>query len=140
MSNDLLKKLNHPTSELYKKLDDLEVNKPYLIASFTKFEKTKYGPAILATIHDKSDTLSSVFLPKRFVNSFDDEDIFDYKDGDLVLIYKGIQNNMNVIQFESSHQEVVEEQEEEEEEEEEPPKKKKPKKTRKTRINNNNEE
>ncbi|XP_073972898.1 uncharacterized protein [Rhodnius prolixus] len=135
MGNDLLKKLNHPTSELYKKLGDLEVNKPYLIASFTKFEKTKYGPAILATIHDKSDTLSSVFLPKRFVNSFDYEDIFDYKDGDLVLIYKGIQNNINVIQFESSHQEVVEE-----EEEEEPPKKKKPKKTRKTRINNNNNE
>uniref|UniRef100_T1HT98 Uncharacterized protein n=1 Tax=Rhodnius prolixus TaxID=13249 RepID=T1HT98_RHOPR len=99
MSDELLKKLQHPSTShnrTYKKVSELEVDRPYLISSFARVEKTKFGPAIVVQIRDIDDTTSWIFLPRRYTSSITDQDIQHYMDGDLSLIYKGISKTASV--------------------------------------------
>ena len=63
---------------------------------------TKYGPSVIAYITKEGDDLYKVYLPKKFVTTFDTEftDKFNrHEEGELYLTYHGITEKTFNVEF-----------------------------------------
>jgi len=52
---------------------------------------TKYGPTVLLTLQAEENIYIKIYLPRRYAEGFDDQDIEDINEGKKIykLIYKG---------------------------------------------------
>lgn len=73
-------------------MSELVVEKEYSISSMRRVT-TKFGPSILCELKDGDEEII-VFFPKRYTNSFPDEEIENIKKSELKLIYKGKLGNL----------------------------------------------
>jgi hypothetical protein len=70
---------------------ELALGRPYTIMNVAR-KSTKFGNTLLVTLQDGEDILS-IFLPKRYVCAFTDEDIKNIND--KVIKYTVIYNGVN---------------------------------------------
>lgn len=80
-----------------KKCSDLKENKHYIVHSIRRVD-TSVGDAILAWLCDTPYTPGDeakfqIFLPKRFVNLLQNEDLKSIEPGSLYLVSHGISGN-----------------------------------------------
>lgn len=86
---ELLKLLNYSTDYVKTiKLSGLNKEVTYDVIELRKI-KTKYGPAILAILRVGEDELTNVFLPRRYVNLLNEEQIKFFNESDIKMQYIG---------------------------------------------------
>lgn len=101
--DNLLKKLNEVnrySTASNISIGNLSTDEKYKVERLEKVE-TKFGGTIGAYITKGGDELWRIYLPKKFVNMFDEQFIerFNARElGDLFLTYKGLsQKSFNII-------------------------------------------
>lgn len=87
--SELLNILNY-TSDFSNttKLSDLIKDAPYDIVELRKID-TRYGPSIIATLRIGEDENTNVFLPKRYVNKLNDNQIKLFNENNFQMKYQG---------------------------------------------------
>lgn len=86
----------------YKKCNELIIGVNYPI-EMLKNEKTKFGSSLVALIHDPSDgkIMYRVYLPKRYAESFNVEELNNLKRLSLKSVYhrrKERANDVEIVQ------------------------------------------
>jgi hypothetical protein len=78
---------------------ELKMNTPYSIVKVVR-SNSRFGQVILITIRDDSNRLSRVFLPRRYLSVFTDNDILK-TDGEtkFQIIYHGRREKSGAFQF-----------------------------------------
>lgn len=86
---ELLKILNYATDYVKTiKLSDLNKEVTYNVVELRKI-RTKYGLAMFAILRIGEDEVTNVFLPRRYVNLFNDEQIKFFNESDIKMQYIG---------------------------------------------------
>lgn len=84
---DIVDELNSVGKLQFIKLSELQEGEPYPIQCF-KFVNTKFGRSLAVEINDGEQD-QSVFLPKRYSDMYDDDDLDRLMTSQLALIYNG---------------------------------------------------
>ena len=97
MASEFLKSLNNkkPTSP-FKKLSDLTINKSYLITN-AEFKDTKFGRSVQITVMNEDNEPIKFFLPKRYGINIKRRELKYFVDN--IIIYKGREDKMDIIEF-----------------------------------------
>ena len=98
----VLNDINRYSAAFSTSVGNLTINEKYKVERLEKVT-TKYGPSVIAYISKGGDTLWKLYLPKKFVNSFDAEFITNFNKhevGELYLTYKGqLEKTFDVVYF-----------------------------------------
>lgn len=80
-----------------KKARDLEEGSIHTVKEL-RFTNTKFGEAIVAVLQPSAGGEEfSIFLPKRFVRSFDGVDLTEFNDGTYTLTFSDVQERSPTI-------------------------------------------
>ena len=82
---------NISTGQVFQ-IPQLSKDRPYLVVAARRVSG-QYGPTVLLSVRSEEDTiLLKVFLPRRYAEDFEDEDIYDINQGRkrYKLIYAGM--------------------------------------------------
>jgi hypothetical protein len=96
----LVEQFNHHSKSnilTIKKCSELKENKHYIIHEIKKVDTT-HGDAIIVSLSDAPFTLGDepkfqVYLPKRFVQLLQNEDLREIQPGSLYLVSHGVSGN-----------------------------------------------
>lgn len=103
LSSDLSRGFKRIASEQIVPIPSLGVGTPYLVLHARKLT-TQYGPIVQLTLSTDTDAnlQVKVFLPKRYAEAFDDQDIQEINCGEkkYKLIYEGKAGNAYIIHLE----------------------------------------
>ena len=58
----------------------LDLNRPYPIV-YARRTTTQFGPTVLLTLQAEENTNNKIYLPRRYAEGFDDQDIEDNNEG-----------------------------------------------------------
>jgi hypothetical protein len=96
-----LNEVNYLSQATNISVGNLKIGVKYRVLRLDKVE-TKYGRSIAAHVSNDGDELWRIFIPKKFVNIFDDCFIeqFNHKQmGELFLTYKGTSQKSFNVEF-----------------------------------------
>ena len=98
---DLTRKFQETTFNNTVRISELEIDRKYPIVE-ARLIDTKYGSTILLSTKDKGDNTIKVFLPKRYIAVFSEQDMTSINSHNvsLHLVYKGMSDKSYILGIE----------------------------------------